>query len=265
MKNKVLIISLSIIFGIIASAYPHSIKRNIVDVRVISDNGTEFPKYLTLPGVSTQGSCYYLEAFKGKKYSIEVTNRSESRIGVVIAVDGRNIISGGKSFLYNNERMYIIGPHSTDTFEGWRTGMDRINRFYFTEKADSYAEKVFSDASAMGTIALAVYREKPQEPTHISPSLNSDSKARGAKEERYSRSHDREKDGEDAGTGFGITTYSLARVVTFIPEGTISQRIILKYEWRRDLCKRGIINCVTRNRFWPIDNGFAPIPNDFRD
>ena len=97
---------------------------------------------------------------KGDRYSIQVTNRSDRRIGVVIAVDGRNIINGKKSDLKRNERMYIIGPYESNTFEGWRTGMDRTNRFYFTEQSDSYAEKVFADASAMGTIALAVYREK---------------------------------------------------------------------------------------------------------
>jgi len=101
-----------------------------------------------------------LEALKGDKYSVEVRNKSERRIGVVIAVDGRNIISGQKSDLKRNEQMYIVGPYETNTFEGWRTGMDRTNRFYFTEQSDSYADKMFNDASAMGTIALAVYREK---------------------------------------------------------------------------------------------------------
>src|SRR3989304_5456377 len=60
--------------------------------------------------------------------------------------------------------MYIIGPYETTRFEGWRTAMDRTNRFYFTEQSDSYAEKVFADASAMGTIAVAVYREKLPDP-----------------------------------------------------------------------------------------------------
>ena len=113
-----------------------------------------------LPGGHQEGEFYYLEAVKGQRYSIQVTNKSDRRIGIVIAVDGRNIIDGKKSDLRRNERMYIIGPYGTNTFEGWRTGMDRTNRFYFTEQSDSYAEKVFADASAMGTIALAVYREK---------------------------------------------------------------------------------------------------------
>src|SRR3990172_12619425 len=150
---------------------------NVVDVRIVSDKGIEFPRYRTYPGVRRPGAYFYMEALKGEKYSIEVRNRSDRRIGVVIAVDGRNIISGGKSDLKNNERMYIIEPYATNIFEGWRTGMNRTNRFYFTEQSNSYAEKVFSDASAMGTIALAVYREKLPVIAPLTPSYNSESKS----------------------------------------------------------------------------------------
>src|SRR4030043_1342653 len=143
-----------------ALACAHVEKGDVVDVRIISDSGDEFPKYRTYPRVCQEGKCFYTEAVKGKRYSIQVANKSNRRIGIVIAVDGRNIIDGKKSDLKRNERMYIIGPYETNTFEGWRTGMDRTNRFTFTEQSNSYAEKVFADASAMGTIVLAVYGEK---------------------------------------------------------------------------------------------------------
>jgi hypothetical protein len=187
----------------------------------------------------------------------------------VVAVDGRNIIDGKKSDLERNERMYIIGPHETNTFEGWRTGMERTNRFYFTEQSDSYAEKVFADASAMGTIALAVYREKLPE---IIPYSGSSSRMKEAPAEAApgasagSPSADRaeQKKTEEAGTGFGETTYSPARVVHFDPEHTTAEKIVLKYEWRSELCRKGIIPCGPKNRFWPDDHEFAPIPKDFK-
>ena len=71
----------------------------------------------------------YAEAVKGTHYRIEVRNRLNRRIGLVIAVDGRNIISGAKSWLKNNERMYILEPYGSGSFAGWRTAQDRINRF----------------------------------------------------------------------------------------------------------------------------------------
>ena len=160
MVRNVLLTALFIGWVIPVFACAHVEKQNLTELRIVSDSGEEFPKYRTYPRFRQEGNFFYMEATKGQRYSIQVTNKSNRRIGVVIAVDGRNIINGKKSELKRDERMYIIAPHETNMFEGWRTGMDRTNRFFFTEQSDSYAEKVFADASAMGTIALAVYREK---------------------------------------------------------------------------------------------------------
>jgi hypothetical protein len=242
----------------------------VLDVRIVSDTGGEFAQYRTYPHVRQEGRYFYMEAVKGDKYSIEVTNRSGRRIGVVIAVDGRNIISGNKSDLKNNERMYIISPYTTNTFEGWRTGMERTNRFYFTEQSDSYAERAFSDASAMGTIALAVYREKlppvviqRPEPAYRSKDMPAGAASQAPMEKRSSDRFEKEKS-EQAGTGFGETTYSPAREVRFESENVVAEKIVLKYEWRQELCKKGIIGCAPKNRLWPDGGGFAPTPRDFR-
>ncbi|HVN96696.1 MAG TPA: hypothetical protein VMT62_09725 [Syntrophorhabdaceae bacterium] len=239
----------------------------VVNVRIISDAGDEFASYRTYPRVREQGKYFFMEAVKGERYSIEVANRCDRRVGVVVAVDGRNIISGAKSDLGAGERMYIIEPYTTNTFEGWRTGMERTNRFYFTEQSDSYAEKVFSDASAMGTIAIAVYKEKLPEIMHYQGMSKAPDQATAAPSqhaEAAKRSYETRDKSEQAGTGFGETTYSPSRVVRFEPERTLAERIVLKYEWRTELCKKGVIQCGPKNRLWPEGQGFAPIPKDFR-
>ena len=251
-----------------AFAWAHAGKGEVVDVQILSDSGQEFPKYRTYPRQHLEGKFFFMEAAKGQRYSVQVRNKSDRRIGVVIAVDGRNIIDGKKSDLNRTERMYIIGPYEANTFEGWRTGMDRTNRFYFTEQSDSYAEKVFADASAMGTIALAVYREKVSEivPYSGKSSRMKDGPAGGAPcPPSASSSADRSelKKSEQAGTGFGETTHSPAYVVHFDPEQTTSEKIVLKYEWRSELCKKGIVPCSPKDRLWPDDFGFATIPRDF--
>jgi hypothetical protein len=269
MARSVFLTTLFIVLVIPAFVCAYVEKQNLADVRIVSDSGEEFQKYRTHPRVRQEGKFFYMEAVKGQRYSIQVTNKSNRRIGVVIAVDGRNIIDGRKSDLQRNERMYIIGPHQTNTFEGWRTGMDRTNRFYFTESSDSYAETVFADASAMGTIALAVYKEKPPE---ITPYPGSSFRmketpaetAPGASTGRSSADRVEQKKSQEAGTGFGETTYSPAQVVHFDPEHTTAERIVLKYEWRSELCRKGIIPCGPKNRFWPEDHEFTPIPKDFK-
>lgn len=196
----------------------------------------------------------YAEAVKGDSYSIVVRNRLGRRIGVVVAVDGRNIISGARSELRNTERMYVLEPYGEGTFQGWRTDLNTVHRFYFTNVADSYAA-AFGDESAMGVIAVAVYPEVPPPPADISQSPTA-----GPSAERAKPSPGRSA-AEDAGTGFGQSTRDVVRVVSFQPEAVAAERIFLKYEWHSSLCAKGVIRCdvAPANRMWD-NGGFAPHP-----
>ena len=270
MVHKIFLAALivALMFPFISSA--HVSRDGAVDVRIVSDHGGEFAQYRTYPRFRQEGRYFYVEASRGERYSIQVTNTSNRRVGVVISVDGRNIIDGKKSDLKRNERMYIIGPHETNTFEGWRTAMDMTNRFYFTGQPDSYAEKVFADASAMGTIAVAVFKEKIHEiiPHWDRPSAMREAPAASAaprpQGESLSADRSERKKGEQAGTGFGETTYSPTRYVQFEPEGSPIDRVVMKYEWKSELCKKGVINCGPKNRFCPDGHEFAPTPHDFK-
>jgi hypothetical protein len=152
-----------------------------------------------------------------------------------VAVDGRNIISGKKSWLRNDEGMYILEPYGQGEFNGRRTSLDSINRFYFTDVADSYAA-AFHDESAMGVIAVAVYLEVQRR--HAPADL---SRALSKSEQRVAPSARTE--GKSAGTGFGREEHSPVRLVAFDPESTAAEKIYIKYEWRSTLCRQGIIPC----------------------
>ena len=73
--------------------------RRDVEVEVINDRGRPFPQYPLSRGGGPTVYKAHLEAVEDQQYSIRVRNRSDQRIGVVIAVDGRNIISGDRSNL----------------------------------------------------------------------------------------------------------------------------------------------------------------------
>ena len=119
---------------------------SVVDVSIITESGHSLPFY---PHRSTHGvKKVYAEAVRGDHYRIVVRNNLNRRVGVVVAVDGRNIISGQKSWLGDGERMYVLDPHAVNEYSGWRTGQDRVNRFFFTDVPDSYAA-AFGDQSAM--------------------------------------------------------------------------------------------------------------------
>lgn len=239
-----------------------------VQVDIVDDHGRTLNKYEKLVNHNihkhlkkTNVQRAYLEAIKGKQYNLRIRNTSNKRVGVVIAVDGRNILTGKKSWLRKNEKMYILGPHETSTYKGWRTSKSKVNRFYFTSAGDSYAD-AWGDQSAMGVIAVAVYNEKPEIHYYENKRHSHPNAARSESRSGYLAD-------ESTGTGFGHEEYSPTIRVDFKAENNPVGKYFLKYEWRKTLCDRGIIPCHNNtrpkqnNRFWPseVDNdGFAPYP-----
>lgn len=244
-----------------------------VNVDLLADGTGPLPFYRVGGGGTHDTYRAYVEAVKGDQYGIRIRNNTARRVGVVVAVDGRNIISGEKSDLGRTERMYILGPYETETYDGWRTARDTVNRFYFTEPGDSYAG-AFNDYSAMGVVAVAVYRERDV-PALRSRVPDREGAGRGAEdrnvpgepgpgsvEEGTPRSPAGGKSAEAAGTGFGDEQYSPSIRVRFHPERRVAERHFLKYEWRDTLCRKGVVDCrFSRNRFWnDEDDGYAPYP-----
>ena len=219
-----------------------------VDIHIVSDERGPLTEYPVVDRPHLQRA--YIAALPDERYRIRVTNRSNRRIGLVIAVDGRNILNGRRSELAPDEAMYVLGPHESAEYAGWRTARDRVARFYFTDAAHAYAE-AWGDRSAMGVIAVAIFREKAYKPPAYRPHRPPEARRRGF----LGR----------PGTGFGEETSSPSRRVHFEPRRHPDLRVFLKYEWRETLCRRGILPCGdhrARNRFWPDDDDgdFAPYP-----
>jgi hypothetical protein len=253
------VVLLMVFLGVAAGAWAGSVG-DAVEVRIRPDNGNELPLYPV--SARTPNRKAYAEATRGDQYCIVVRNRLNRRVGIVIAVDGRNIITGKKSWLKNDERMYILEPYGAGEFKGWRTGDDRINRFYFTAASDSYAA-AFNDESAMGVIAVAVYPEvKHCEPPVEMYKGSSWPSAPAPAMRNQAKALDRST--ESAGTGYGREEYSPVEVVEFEPERAAREKIYIKYEWRETLCRKGIIACgepvPPYNRMWDEDGYAVPPP-----
>jgi hypothetical protein len=244
-------------------AYPHAKSRfgGEVSIEITSESSRAF---LSIPHRDfwkggTHVIKQYLEAIKGENYGIVIHNTTPERIGVVIAVDGRNIISGKRSNLKSTEAMYIVNSYGSGEYDGWRTASDTVHKFYFTDTADSYAMRTFGDATAMGVIAVAVYREKErpkplreQERRVYRPAAPA---AERAAEGKAGLARD-----ESSGTGFGGERYSPTIRVVFEPASAPIQKTLIKYEWREVLCRKGILMCrEAHNRLWEEEQ-YAPFP-----
>ena len=241
-----------------------------VTVEIVAPDGRTFREF---PVDSRDGALRsYLEAEKGARYQVRVRNRSGERLGLVIAVDGRNIINGKRSELARSEPMYVIDAWDTQSYAGWRASLETINEFYFTDWKHSYAE-AFGDRSARGVIAVAVYREAhrqvydrhaaPRPQPHDESSAEARAEAPAAGRDSTVAKDERSRAAEP-GTGFGEEVYSPARRVEFHPQRRAASRHFFKYEWRDALCRRGVVECDgrERNRFWDEDErfGYAPYP-----
>ncbi len=258
---------------------------NAIEVRIVTDDGRTLPTYPVKSGRALKK--VYAEAVKGDHYHIEVRNCLNRRVGLVIAVDGRNIITGDKSWLKSSERMYILDAYESGDFSGWRTGQERINRFYFTDVPDSYAA-AFGDESAMGVITVAAYPEKrfiePPPMPMLQKAPSSQNRYGGNNAEAMGGASDRataapsaaapsnkakkaakaERSMESAGTGYGREEYSPVRTVAFEAESKAVETIHFKYEWHATLCRLGVVNCDLPprrppNRLWD-NGGYAPPP-----
>ncbi|HAE37593.1 MAG TPA: hypothetical protein DCG57_03005 [Candidatus Riflebacteria bacterium] len=211
---------------------------NLVDVDIIGDNRGQIP---VLGG--RRSSDFYVEARQGERYTIRVRNNWHGRIALAISVDGRNIISGNRSYNRSSESMYVLNPSQIGNFDGWRSSHSQVQRFYFTSDDDSYAGRL-GDYSQIGWIKVAVFRERYYEPPidylkadKVSPSAS-----------RMS---------EQAGTGYGEGRYSPVRTTSFDTENFAAQLVSIKYEWPDTPIK------YRRDYYYQYDeddNGFARPP-----
>jgi hypothetical protein len=226
---------------------------------------------------------YYVEAREGTPYLIRLANRSGERVGVVLTVDGLNAISGTRD--RGRGRMYVLDPWGQATVRGWRTSLEEVRRFTFVDEEISYAARTGQSNSRMGWIEVSAYRERrrwrplpvPEAPPFIrnrdgarKPSPRDDASSAPSEPTAEAEARSMQK-GEGAsgarsypGTGWGSRTHDPAVLVHFEPEPSLSQKIVLRYEYRDALVALGILpRPHARDRLAERDRGeegFAPPP-----
>ena len=102
----------------------------------------------------------WVEARNGTKFVIEVKNDSWNNILSVVSVDGLSVITGKRAKLEPKDG-YIVSPYSSTKITGWRTSLENVREFVFTDnKKESYSHKLGADESNIGVIGFAFYKQK---------------------------------------------------------------------------------------------------------
>ena len=272
-KTFSLLLGVTAVLGLLAgrswaapwSNWDRTADGRLVDVRVLV-GGRVAPLY-TAPGRYDRS---YFQAFEGRNYSLLLRNNTDRRVGVLIAVDGLNVISGERSNLSRNEEMYVLDPYEQTTINGWRTSLDEVRRFVFVDEQRSYAERTGQANGDLGWVRVLTfleqrspwdeirkYREgaRPDEGPQLEQAPQSKAQPRVENMAPEARDYANREDQSNPGTGWGDRKWDQVSRTSFRPQAAPTDQIVLRYEYARGLAELGIHVRRGYDRTWERDRG----------
>lgn len=248
------------------------------------------------------GDRTYIEAVRGRNFTLRVSNPTSERVAVAISVDGRNVIDAKRTTAQGATK-WVLYPGQTMEVPGWQISGETARRFFFTDVASSYA-KWLGDTANIGTIEAVFFRERvrPPRPVAQSPyrsepqSLDGiegappgapDSDARDQRSrsdspksaqapapptEAGATAKDRAVRSPEpsglAATGIGERTSNPIQWVSFDEDPRPIARVALRYEYRRELVRLGVLSgrddLAARERARGFETEYAPDPDRHR-
>jgi hypothetical protein len=98
----------------------------------------------------------------GRRYAIVVRNNTDSRLEIVLSVDGLDVLDGrAASFA---KRGYLVDPRGELEVDGFRQSMDTVAAFRFGSVRGSYAAQKTGDSRNVGVIGVAIFNERGTNP-----------------------------------------------------------------------------------------------------
>ena len=223
---------------------------------------------------------WYVEALKGREYAIRMRNPYPVRVAVALSVDGLNTIDARHTAAFEG-RKWVIEPFQTITISGWQVNRAEARRFEFTTEARSYGQAL-GQTDNLGVISAVFFKERAP------VMMTRESDDRNAQNERLSRTAPQapaaaaaQKAGsnttadatttklpaaeEYAATGMGQRTGHEVRQVYLDLEGSPAQTVNIRYEFRPQLVRLGILPAAPvvdpfqrRERSRGFEAGFSP-------
>lgn len=224
-----------------------------------------------VPEYASRGRIY-IEALKGREFTIRLFNPTSERVAVALSVDGRNVVDARRTTELAASK-WVLGPGQTIDIPGWQISGQTARKFFFTETSRSYA-KWLGDTANVGTIEAVFFREKRRQPiTALKdelPELRSsaseplDAQAPSQAPSAKSRALD-----ENAATGIGDTTSFPVQWVAFDEDATPAARVVVRYEFRAQLVLLGVLpregdGLFAREHASGFEHHYAPDPYGHR-
>ena len=262
MRHRAL--SLGIFLGLAAIASPLAgARREGFELAVVVD-GCEIPEF-------SHDGRVYVEALRGREFTLRISNPTAERVAVALSVDGRNVVDA-KRTTASAAAKWILAPGQTLEIPGWQVSGETSRKFFFTDTARSYA-KWLGDTRNVGTIEAVFFREKRR---YVSPPAigrGYDGAAPPSEEAARARpsapapgtSTQKSEADAMAATGIGDRTDFPVQWVSFEEEAKPAARIALRYEFRRELVRLGVLPrgddaLASRERARGFEPRYAPDP-----
>ena len=221
------------------------------------------------PVYSSRGESFVAGSY-GSSYEIRVHNQSSSRIEAIVAVDGRDVISG-QPVSPQRHRGYIIGPYGQTSVNGFRSSTSQVATFRFSSVPESYAWRT-GTSWGIGTIRVWVFEEAPPPSWSAPPVMpygamdEGSPSGRGSAPSR-SRSAEAPSAPQAMGTAYGEQRWSPVSYTTFVRRSSHPTAVMgIRYNSWEMLAAAGIVSSmppvqpVTCSGCWPQPGPFAPPP-----
>ncbi len=112
-----------------------------------------------------KGDTTYIEAVRGKDYTLRITNPLPCRVAVALSVDGLNTIDA-KHTTPQRASKWVLDPYESIEIDGWQVNGSRARKFFFTGEKHSYGAWL-GQTDNLGVIEAVFYREAIPEPPPV--------------------------------------------------------------------------------------------------
>jgi hypothetical protein len=273
MRHRAILFALALVFAVVPGL--SAARRAGFELSVVVD-GCEAPEY-------EHGGKLYVEALRGRDFTLRLFNPTGERVAVALSVDGRNVVDAKRTGALEATK-WILSPGQTLEIPGWQVSGETSRRFFFTETGRSYA-KWLGDTRNVGTIEAVFFRERRRDallespaPLESPPPVESRSGIREEAPPAGARAPAPKSTGEAAdlrplreanpdrfaATGIGERSRFAVRWVQFEEDPDPAARIALRYEFRRELIRLSVLprdeDLYARERGRGFEPGYAPDP-----
>ncbi|MCU1244490.1 MAG: hypothetical protein JWN02_400 [Acidobacteria bacterium] len=118
------------------------------------------------PEYAARGALY-VEAVRGRNYSLRITNPTPYRVAVALSVDGLNTIDARHTDAKNAAK-WLLDPYESTVISGWQVSGSDARRFFFTGEKHSYGASL-GETDNLGVITAVFYRELRPRNTYYAP------------------------------------------------------------------------------------------------